>query len=345
MPTTPDDRFAPHAARELGGMFDEVSPRYDLLNRLLSLGQDRAWRAALARAVPENARAVLDLCTGSGVSLRGLRRPGRLLLGADVSPRMLEIAAGMEESAGWAPRLIAANAFRLPLRDRSLDAVTIAFGIRNLRPTTDALAELARVMRPGGTLAVLEASAPAGGPLAPAHAFYLRHVVPFAGRLSGDPSAYVYLSRSIFAFGSGPEFESALRGAGFSVSARRRFLLGATRLWVARLGPGPDGNLAAAGAATMQSARARERSGANDPGARRAETEWRAWSMAQMGVAAALAAALAWGTFELGKYGAALPLEDWQRRGAWLLLAGGAAAFAFRALALLWRLVTGASRR
>lgn len=345
MSTSPDDRFAPRAARELGGMFDEVSPRYDLLNRIMSLGQDRAWRATLARAVPESARAVLDLCTGSGVSLRGLRRPGRLVLGADVSLRMLEIAAAGQESAGWAPRLLAANAFRLPLRDGSLDAVTIAFGVRNLRPTGDALVEIARVMRRGGTLAVLEAAAPAPGPFAPLHAFYLRHVVPFAGRLSGDPSAYVYLSRSIFAFGSGPEFESALRTAGFSVTGRQRFLLGATSLWVARLGPVLDGNVADDGARTMQNAWSPGRAGAIPPMERRAEAEWRAWSLAQMGVAAALSAALIWGMFELDNYGATLPLEGWQRRGARLLLAGGGVAFALRALALLRRLLTGSPRR
>src|SRR5687767_10942684 len=104
MAPSSNDRFAPHATRELGGMFDDVSPRYDLLNRIMSLGQDRAWRSALARAVPGTARTVLDLCTGSGDSLRGLRRPGRLVLGADLSLRMLERAAEQQDPAGWAPR-------------------------------------------------------------------------------------------------------------------------------------------------------------------------------------------------------------------------------------------------
>src|SRR5262245_19783630 len=185
-------------------MFDDVSGRYDLLNRILSLGQDRAWRAAMWREVPEAARAVLDLCTGSGVSLPGLRRPGRLVLGVDVSLGMLAVAAGHQNPLGWAPRLVCADGFRLPIADGALDAITIAFGIRNLRPLDEALRELHRVLRPGGALVVLEAAAPAPGPFAPFHGFYLRRLVPLAGRLSPDPSAYQYLSRSIFEFGSGP---------------------------------------------------------------------------------------------------------------------------------------------
>src|SRR5262245_34816383 len=150
-------------------MFDDVSGRYDLLNRIMSLGQDRAWRAAMWREVPEGARVVLDLCTGSGVSLAGLRRPGRLVMGVDVSLRMLEIAAHGQGRSGWAPRLVCADGSRLPLAPGSLDAITIAFGIRNLRPREEALTELARVLRPGGRLVVLEAAAPAGGPFAPFH--------------------------------------------------------------------------------------------------------------------------------------------------------------------------------
>src|SRR5262245_12971141 len=172
-------RFAPRAAREMAEMFDQVSGRYDLLNRLMSLGQDTAWRRAMWRAVPARARVVLDLCTGSGVSLDGLRKPGRLVIGADVSLQMLERAADRQRPSGWAPRLVCADAFALPLRDGALDAITIAFGIRNLRPRSEALAELTRVLKPGGVLSVLEAAAPQRGPFSLFHFFYLRRVVPF----------------------------------------------------------------------------------------------------------------------------------------------------------------------
>ncbi len=214
-------------------MFDQVSPRYDLLNALMTLGRDGSWRRAMWAEVPEHATQVLDLCTGSGVSLPGLRRPGRLVIGADVSLRMLEVAAAETESAGWAPRLVAADAFRLPFSEATLDAVTVAFGMRNLRPRDAALRELSRVLKPGGVLVVLEAAAPRPGPFAPFHRFHLRHVVPLLGRLSPDPAAYAYLARSIEEFGSGETFERDLGAAGFTVPRTRSFLLGATRLWVA----------------------------------------------------------------------------------------------------------------
>ncbi len=140
--------------------------------------------------------------TALGEPLEGLLRPGRLVLGVDASLGMLEIAAADYETWGWGPRLACADVFRLPLRDGAADAIAIAFGMRNLRPRAEALAEMARVLAPGGTLAVLEATAPRRGFLAPFHAFYARHVIPLLGRLSPDPAAYRYLSESIFEFGA-----------------------------------------------------------------------------------------------------------------------------------------------
>src|SRR5262245_14720156 len=147
---TPEDRFKPNATREMASMFDEVSRGYDFLNAVMTLGQDSAWREAMWRRVPREARMVLDLGTGSGVSLTGLRRVGRTVLGIDISVGMLRVAADTHARGGWSPRLACADAFALPLRASSLDAVTIAFGIRNLRPRRAALAELARVLRTGG---------------------------------------------------------------------------------------------------------------------------------------------------------------------------------------------------
>ena len=334
----PAERFRPHAVRELGEMFDDVSERYDLLNRIMSLGQDRAWRAAMWRCVPEQARVVLDLCTGSGTSLTGLRRPGRLVLGADVSLSMLELAAERHSRAGWAPRLVCADGFRLPLPDRSLDAVTTAFGIRNLRPLDDALAELARVLRPGGTLVVLEAAAPSPGPWAPFHGFYLRHLIPLAGRLSADPSAYAYLSRSIFEFGAGPEFERVVAAAGFALQGSRRFMLGATKLWVARRLPGAGQKVAAPGGNGMQNARPEGQEGVKVPSrVEPGSVEWKVWTGVQAVLALAIAAALTFGLWQLVKSGTDLPLAGWQRSLAWLLVVGGLLVFTVRSLILMRR--------
>ena len=339
------DRFRPHAARELGGMFDQVSGRYDLLNRIMTLGQDHAWREAMWRGVPESAHAVLDLCTGSGVSLPGLRRPGRLVIGADVSLGMLERAAERQGRSGWAPRLVGADGFALPLRDHSLDAVTIAFGIRNLRPLADALAELTRVLRPGGTLVVLEATAPAPGPFAPFHRFYLERLVPLAGRMSADATAYAYLSRSIFEFGAGPEFEAGLAAAGFEVTDRRRFMLGATRLWVARRLAATGQKMAHPSALPLQDARAHEQDGVSRPslpGAR--SSEWRVWAGVQFLLSAAITVALGQGLAAFGKSAPDLPLPGWQRPAAWLLIFGGLVFFAVRSLLLLLRFLSRTPR-
>lgn len=329
----------------MASMFDDVSGRYDLLNRLMTLGQDGAWREAMARGVPEDARTVLDLCTGSGVSLTGLRRPGRLLLGVDVSVRMLEAARDRQGTAGWAPRLACADGFALPLRDGALDAVTVAFGVRNLRPRAAALAELARVLRPGGALSVLEATAPAPGPLRPLLAFYVRHGIPLLGRLSPDPSAYRYLSESIFEFGCGPEFERELAAAGFAVQQRRSFLLGAARLWVARRAGGVGQNPAASAEAVHS---ARTASGETAHPAAAAGAGLGAplpWLAAQAVLSAVLFGALAWAFVVWSKLNRDLPLTSGQRSLGWLLIVAGTVFFGARSVWLALRLLAGARGR
>lgn len=337
-PASAHERFEPHAARAMASMFDDVSGRYDLLNRVMTLGQDGAWREAMWRGVPADARVVLDLCTGSGVSLPGLRKPGRTVLGMDVSLAMLQVADAEYGGAGWAPRLACADGFHLPVRDGALDAITVAFGVRNLRPRTAAMAELARALRPGGTLVVLEAAAPAPGPLHPFHAFWVRHMIPLAGRLSPDPTAYRYLSESIFEFGDGTAFEAALAGAGFEIAARKRFLLGATRLWVAR-NRGADGHFPAGSAPGVQTARPVAGHGSVPAGEdRAAPAEARLWLGVQAGLSAALTATLIWTLAIWHKSNATLPLTGAQRALGWLLLLGGLAVFGVRTvwLALRW---------
>lgn len=324
----PPDRFRPHAHREMASMFDDVSGRYDLLNRVMTLGQDDWWRTVMWRSIPADARVVVDLCTGSGVSLPGLQRTGRTLIGVDVSLGMLRHAQDEHGGPGWSPRVVCADGFHLPFRDGSVDAITVAFGVRNLRPRERAMREIARVLRPGGVLAVLEAAAPAPGPLRPFHAFWVRHVVPFAGRLSPDPSAYRYLSESIFEFGSGPEFEADLGAAGFGVTGRRSFLLGATRLWVASRGGSPGQNPADAVHAARSGA---VRSGGIPQERDPRDEERRTWEGVQAAVSVALVAALGWSLVVWHKLNAELPLADWQRSAGWVLIVLGLAVFALRA--------------
>ena len=344
-------RFAPHAGREMARMFDRVSARYELLNTLMTLGRDGAWRAAMWRAVPDEARVVLDLCTGDGASLGGLRRPGRLVLGADVSRAMLEQAWARHGRAGWAPRLIVADAFRLPLRSGSVDAATAAFGIRNLRPRSEALAEIARVLKPGGVLVVLEAAAPRRGWFAPIHRFHLEVLIPFFGRLSDDPSAYRYLSRSIFEFGSGPEFERDLGTAGFDLVDRQSFMLGATRLWVGRLRERSGQTSAESGHAARSLggglAAGAERPSGDSGGVQNASrgmssrselpqggVAWdggkRVWRVVQAATSGAVLAALIYAAWVFARELPELSLPLWERRGLMGLLALSIALFALR---------------
>ncbi len=337
-PSDPE-RFRPHAVREMAGMFDDVSGRYDLLNRLMTLGQDASWRAAMWRLVPARARVVLDLCTGSGTSLTGLIEPGRLVIGVDASLGMLAHAADQHGLQGWGPRLVCADAFHLPLPAASVHAVTVAFGMRNLRPRPTALAEIARVLAPGGTLVVLEATAPAPGPLAPFHRAWVRHAIPGLGRLSPDPSAYRYLSDSIFEFGAGDSFERDLAGAGFDVAGRRTFMLGATRLWAARrrlaAGENPAGRTA-----IVQDALSAAVGPGETPHSREGlDREWRAWTATQLATAAALTVALAYGLGVYHKYRADLSLESWQRSALELLIVASIVLFGLRTVILTLRLL------
>ena len=337
VPPPADQRFKPHAAREMAEMFDDVSGRYDFLNQLMTLGRDTAWREAMWREVPDEARVVLDLCTGSGSSLRGLRQPGRLVIGADVSLGMLKVAREQEGWIGWAPRLLCADAFHLPLRSGSVDCVTIAFGIRNLRPRDQALREIARVLRPGGGLVVLEATAPEPGPYAPFHRLHLLHGLPLLGRLSPDPSAYRYLGRSILEFGSGEQFSRLLASHGFPVARRTRFLLGATHLWACvRAEPGAGST---PGPGTLQDARlsGRGRGGMPTLAARRA-AEWRAWTALQLVCSAGILVVVGWAGWSFWRVAPDLPIEDWQRRGMEFVLVAGLAGFALRSIVLLARL-------
>ena len=217
----------------LGSMFSAISWRYDLLNSMMSLGQDARWRRALAAPVAPGARD-LDLCCGSArSSVPAFARSGRPVTGVDVSFAMLERGRAFARSAnaGFAP--VHGDGFRLPFRDATFDVVTAAFGLRNLVPLPEAAREIQRVLVPGGRFLALDSVAPAGA-VAPFHAFYLRHVVPLLGRLSPDPAAYRYLSESIFDFGPPDAVRARLREAGFEEVSARPLLLGAVAIFSAR---------------------------------------------------------------------------------------------------------------
>lgn len=210
------------------GMFGRIARRYDFANRLLSGGADVWWRNRLVDAVRRRApRDVLDLATGSGdVALALARGLGRdiAITGMDFCVPMLDEANKKLAIAGHYPlvRFKPGDGMNLPLADEQFDAVTISFGLRNMADRHRSLTEMRRVLRPGGTLFVLEFSQPHGW-FAPFYFFYLRRILPtLAGWATGDKGAYDYLCGSIREYPGHEAMSAEIRAAGFeSVGAKR----------------------------------------------------------------------------------------------------------------------------
>lgn len=194
-------------------MFDRISPTYDLLNHLLSLGRDLAWRRRTAGMLARSGRLrVADLATGTGDLLIALLRNGppvAEMVGLDVSERMLEVCRRKLRRDGLESRvtLLRADASATPFPDAAFDAVTMAFGIRNTRDVKATLREVHRILKPGGAALILEFSLPRNRVLRWCHLKYLRLGVPLVGAVvSGDRHAYRYLNESIEAFHPPHEF-------------------------------------------------------------------------------------------------------------------------------------------
>ncbi len=206
---------------EIRGMFGRIAHRYDLLNRVLSLGRDVSWRRVVAtRVAAAKPDVVLDVCTGTGDLGFAIRAP--LVLGADFCLPMLDLASEKATRRGRQLPLFAADALALPIPDASVDVVTVAFGGRNFADLKVGLSELVRVLRPGGLLLVLEFSRPVG-PIAPLLGWWVRTVPPRVGRaLSGDAEAYSYLPASVSSFADSDEMCRRLSAEGlYHVRARR----------------------------------------------------------------------------------------------------------------------------
>ncbi|OFW09783.1 MAG: hypothetical protein A3H96_16695 [Acidobacteria bacterium RIFCSPLOWO2_02_FULL_67_36] len=203
-------------------MFDAIAPRYDLLNHLLSAGLDRRWRVRAVEALAPGGHArVLDLCTGTGdLAIATITRsPGATVVGVDFAAEMLRLGRAKVRALDLLQRihLVRGDAAMIPLPNRSCDAATIAFGIRNVADPGAALAELARVLRPGGRLAILEFGQPRIPGIRTLYGWYFRFLLPLVGRLiSRHDSAYSYLPASVGNFPPPPEFCRLLAVAGFS---------------------------------------------------------------------------------------------------------------------------------
>jgi demethylmenaquinone methyltransferase/2-methoxy-6-polyprenyl-1,4-benzoquinol methylase len=203
-------------------MFDAIAPRYDLLNHLLSAGLDRRWRTRAVRALALQPGArVLDLCTGTGdlaLAIAGTAADAQIV-GIDFAAGMLRLGQDKVRGAGLERRihLVRGDATRIPMAGSSCDGATVAFGIRNVSEPEGALAELARVLRPGGRLAILEFAEPRLPGLRTVYSLYFRLLLPTIGRLiSRHESAYSYLPASVGSFPPPARFVELCQAAGFT---------------------------------------------------------------------------------------------------------------------------------
>jgi len=209
-------------------MFARISGRYDLLNRVLSLGIDQAWRRWTVAAAGELAgRVVVDACCGTGDLSEAFARRGARVIGVDFTPQMLE-HAGAKLTSVHAPTLfVHGDALRLPLRSGCADVCSVAFGVRNLADARAGLAELARVTKAGGRVLVLEFTTPPGAILGRGYRFYFTRVLPTVGRwVSRDADAYTYLPRSVLAWPDPEQFQRTMEEVGLVECGFRRFSRG-----------------------------------------------------------------------------------------------------------------------
>lgn len=240
--TVPPDAPTPGAPEKAAvrAMFDRIAPRYDLLNRLLSAGTDVRWRrrcVAALRLAPD--AVVADVCSGTAdlliESLRGA--PGRRGVGVDLAPAMVARGARKARAARAKALVVVGDAESLPIADAACDASCVAFGIRNVGDPLLALREMARVVRPGGRVAVLEFAMPRG-PFGALYRLYFRGVLPALGRLlSGDRSAYAYLPESVARWPRPADFAALMERAGLRDVRYEPLTAGVAYLYVAERSP------------------------------------------------------------------------------------------------------------
>jgi demethylmenaquinone methyltransferase / 2-methoxy-6-polyprenyl-1,4-benzoquinol methylase len=221
-----------------GAMFDGIAARYDLVNRVISLGIDQSWRRKTVRALELGAgHRVLDLATGTAdLGIQVARTESSVsVVGLDPSAKMLDVGREKVKRAGLEARveLVQGDAQALPFADASFHSVCIAFGIRNVPDRAQGLREMARVTRPGGRIAILELSEPRAGLMGAMARFHIHTVVPYVGALLSGVKEYQYLQRSIAAFPPADEFAALMQSSNLNVLAVHPLTFGVCHLYVA----------------------------------------------------------------------------------------------------------------
>lgn len=212
----------------VGAMFDAIAPRYDLVNRIMTFRMDVGWRHKTLASLGLSAGAtVLDIAAGTGDLCREMEK-------LSLRPIALDLSAGMLQNARTAAPRIQADARYLPVATASMDGVTCGLALRNLVDLSTCFAEMARVLRPGGSLAILEVSAPTNPVLALGHKVYFGKVVPLIGGLLSEKSAYQYLPKSVAYLPPVPDLLAMIERAGFTRVERRQLSGGISQLITGR---------------------------------------------------------------------------------------------------------------
>lgn len=222
---------------EVAEMFDNISPRYDFLNRFLSMGVDIGWRKKTVKAVAQSKpQRILDVATGTADLAIELTKTGaKEIIGCDISEGMLSIGKEKikKKELDNVIRLQSGDSEQLPFEDNSFDAVTVAFGVRNFQTPVKGLTEINRVLKKGSKIYVLEFSEPEKFPVKQLYSFYFKYILPFWGRLiSKDNAAYTYLPNSVKAFPHGEAFLQLLTASGFHKNSAKKLSFGIASLYI-----------------------------------------------------------------------------------------------------------------
>jgi len=217
-------------------MFDSISGRYDFLNRSLSLGIDVYWRKKMvAKLKKDQPQSILDIATGTADVAISLRKLGpKNIVGLDLSEKMLEVGREKirKRNLSGLIQLVKGDSEQLPYPNDSFDAITVAFGVRNFENLKQGLAEMCRVVKPGGKVVILEFSRPRVFPIKQLYDFYFRYFCPWWGKvISKDNAAYTYLYDSVNAFPEGDDFMNIATSAGFSQGNSERLTFGIVSLY------------------------------------------------------------------------------------------------------------------
>ena len=215
-------------------MFDRIAPKYDALNRVISAGMDQRWRRrSLDKIGVRKGDAVVDLACGTGDFCELVEQRGASVIGVDFALQMLK----QGQNRGLEHEAVQGDGEWLPFRTASVDVVTCGFALRNFVSLKGVLAEVARIVRPGGRIALLDVDRPAFAPIRFAHSLYFDRIVPFIGGLVSDKKAYTYLPQSTAYLPPPEELKEMLSGAGFLQVERESLFLGSAQILTGVRGP------------------------------------------------------------------------------------------------------------